>query len=318
MSDDDSALERDAYLLAALRHAPDADARPSAALTQAILDAARRAVARPGWRERLFAAWAQPAPWAAFATLALGTVIGVLWVGGDRLPPDATPSLRAPATAPVASTQAPLADAARSAAKAPAADPPPAPPATPPTEPAKRERALPESRELPVTAPPRDGRAPAAPAGQREDLAAAAPGSPAAEKPSADAAASGLRMESASRLARSVAVDDDPWRSVRALLGGNPERLRWQLSATSRELEHQAAQREWALAFDAATRGRWRRAAPADTAAATLTLLADGRELGTLSVAHDHVRWRDGAGVPWSVDLSPELIADWRQRIAGW
>lgn len=221
MSDDDKALERDAHLLAALRHAPDADARPSAALTQAILDAARRAAARPGWRVR-FAAWWQPAPWAAFATLALGSVIGVLWMGGERRPIDATRSLRAPAPPAVASPPAPLADTAPRLAKAPAADPPDAPRAPPPREAAKRERALLESRELPITAPPRDRRAPEVPVERREDLAAAAPESPVAEKPSADAAVSGLRMESASRLGRAVAADDDPWRSIRALLGGDP------------------------------------------------------------------------------------------------
>jgi hypothetical protein len=318
MSDDDKAIERDAHLLAALRHAPDAAARPSAALTRAILDAARHAAARPGWRERLLSAWAQPAPWAAFATLALGTVIGVLWVGGDRPPPDATPSLRAPAAAPVASTPAPLADAARSAAQAPAADPPAAPRAAPPREPAKRERAQVESRELHAPAPPLDERAPAATAPRRKELAAGAPPPPQAQMSSADAAVSGLRMEGTSRLARSVAEHDDPLRGVRSLLSDDPSRLVWQLSATSRDVEHQPTQREWALALDAATRGRWHRTAATETAAPALTLRADGRVLGMLSLVEDRVLWRDAAGASWSADLPPDLIADWRKRIAGW
>jgi hypothetical protein len=319
MSDDDTAIERDAHLLAALRHAPDADARPSAALTQAILDAARHAAARPGWRERLLSAWAQPAPWAAFATLALGTVIGVLWMGGDTPPPDATPSLRAPGAAPAASPPAPLADAARSAAQAPAADPPVNPRAALPRAPAKRERAQVESRELPAAAPPLDERAAATTAPRREDLAAAAPLPPQAQKKSsADAAVSGLRMEGTSRLGRLVADHDDPLRGVRSLLSDDPLRLVWQLSASSRDVEHQPAQREWALAFDAATRGRWHRTAATEGAAPALTLRADGRVLGMLSLADDRVLWRDAAGASWSADLPPDLIVDWRKRIAGW
>ena len=97
-SPDDDA--RDAHLLAALRHAPDRDALPPAPLTAAILDQARQAVrpSRPAaraWREGLSAAFArlwQPAPMAAFGTLAMATLIGVMW-GGQPVP-DATPELR--------------------------------------------------------------------------------------------------------------------------------------------------------------------------------------------------------------------------------
>ena len=89
---------RDAHLLAALRHAPDRDVVPPAQLTAAILGQARRAVRRRGaraWRDGMRAAlerlW-QPAPMAAFGTLALATLIGVMW--RDQEWPDATPSLR--------------------------------------------------------------------------------------------------------------------------------------------------------------------------------------------------------------------------------
>ena len=89
---------RDAHLLAALRHAPDRDVVPPAQLTAAILGQARRAVRRRGaraWRDGIRAAlerlW-HPAPMAAFGTLALATLIGVMW--RDQEWPDATPSLR--------------------------------------------------------------------------------------------------------------------------------------------------------------------------------------------------------------------------------
>jgi hypothetical protein len=103
---------RDAHLVAALRHAPDRDVAPPAQLSAAILEQAQRALRsqRPapasGWRllwERLW----QPAPMAAFGTLAMGTLIGVMW--GAQEPPDATPSLRPEAVA--AAPAKPRADA---------------------------------------------------------------------------------------------------------------------------------------------------------------------------------------------------------------
>ncbi len=88
---------RDAHLLAALRHAPDRDVAPPAQLSAAILSQAQQALrGRPsaptgGWR----AAWAwlwRPAPMAAFGTLAMASLIGVMWRVQEM--PEATPSLR--------------------------------------------------------------------------------------------------------------------------------------------------------------------------------------------------------------------------------
>ncbi len=86
----DRNTERDAHLQGALRHAPDASAAPSAALSDAILRAAHGAVAqarRPaptatGRLHWLAAAWAwlgQPRLAGALAGLMVTTLVGVLW-----------------------------------------------------------------------------------------------------------------------------------------------------------------------------------------------------------------------------------------------
>ena len=110
---------RDAHLLAALRHAPDRDVTPPAHVSAAILGHARQAVrqapkahppAWPGSLRAVFDRLWQPAPMAAFGTLAMATLIGVLWGGQDA--PDATPSLRsvpAAAAPPPASAAASIA-----------------------------------------------------------------------------------------------------------------------------------------------------------------------------------------------------------------
>jgi len=135
--DDDA---RDAHLRAALRHAPDHDAAPPPALSEQILAVARRSVRpapedRASWVRRARAAFAsaldaltRPAGAAAFASLVLATVIGVMWREGA--PPEALPE-RAPAQ-----RVAPPTPSAPPAAQAPA---PPAPaivqsPSTPAAE----------------------------------------------------------------------------------------------------------------------------------------------------------------------------------------
>lgn len=154
MSDD----ARDAHLRQALRHAPDRDAAPPAALSASILAQARAAVqpaaphrapAAPWW-SRLWQQMATPAFGGAFASVMLAGVIGVMWQDGP--PPEALPgaereSAKAPATAPMpAPMPAPIPAAAPAAAPAvPSAavqdtaradSPPPAPPA--PTLPAQK------------------------------------------------------------------------------------------------------------------------------------------------------------------------------------
>ena len=96
--------QRDVHLRAALRHAPDRDAVPPAPLSEQILAQARRSVRPsdrlPWWRRmravlaRAFDVLTRPAGAAAFASLALATVIGVMWREGP--PPERTPAAASP------------------------------------------------------------------------------------------------------------------------------------------------------------------------------------------------------------------------------
>jgi hypothetical protein len=113
--------EHDAWLREALRHAPDADAGPPAALSARILQRANAAVAAvpaaaapAGWLARGLAAWswlARPPVAAGFASVMLATVVGLMW--WDRPLEEALPQREA------------------ATAAAPAADPLPAPTPTP-------------------------------------------------------------------------------------------------------------------------------------------------------------------------------------------
>lgn len=157
--------QRDAHLLAALQHAPDRDVLPPAALSAQILDSARQAVQpappavparswKAAWLERLLQ-WqrllAQPATAGALATLAVATVIGLMWRSG--VPADeeqqfavaqvAVPEAPAPAPATEVAPQAPAALA--QAAPAPAADA---------AAPAKTEQTLPQIERKEITGRP--------------------------------------------------------------------------------------------------------------------------------------------------------------------
>lgn len=148
---------RDAHLLAALRHAPDRDVRPPAQVTAAILGQANQAVGsspmgRPTWHDGLRAAlhrlW-QPAPMAAFGTLAMATLIGVMW-GAQNLP-DATPGLR-PAPAATPNADASVASGAMAEAPLPKAVQPDAPAreAVAPGQRATSARLRPSANERPL------------------------------------------------------------------------------------------------------------------------------------------------------------------------
>lgn len=140
--------DRDAWLSEALRHAPDASSDAPPSLSETILREARAAVApaaqpapfRPagdhGFLHRIAAAWAwlaRPPVAAAFASVMVATLAGLLW--WDRplegtLPPReppaaAAPAAAAPAAADMASaererTRAPLEAAKRAVDQAPA------------------------------------------------------------------------------------------------------------------------------------------------------------------------------------------------------
>jgi hypothetical protein len=316
---------RDAHLLTALRHAPDRDVTPPAHVSAAILGHARQAVRAPkahapAWPGSLRAAFErlwQPAPMAAFGTLAMATLIGVLWGGQDA--PDATPSLRsAPAAAapPLASAAASIAvapvlpEAARTDAKgvtaapitkAPVAAPPV--PATPAPAPATTATATAgAAAELP---PPREalGKSPAD----------AMPAAASARSEAAPPAIGAVARTAAAPLA-SVSAEID------AVANSEPTRVRWRVAA-QRVVAHDAAQRDWWSTLVRSTQERWQ---PAALGAATgaeappLTLLIDGATRGQISFEPQAAVWRDANGTAWRAPMAPEALRGLQQATAGW
>jgi hypothetical protein len=310
---------RDAHLLAALRHAPDRDVTPPTHVSAAILGHARQAVrapkahppAWPGSLRAVFDRLWQPAPMAAFGTLAMATLIGVLWGGQDA--PDATPSLR---SVPAAAAPPP-ASAVASIAVAPVV------PEAARTD-AKGVTAAPTSKAT-VAAPP----VPATPAPAPAVTAAAevSPPREALGKSSADAmpAAARARSEAAppaiGAVTRAVAA---PLASVSAeidaVANSEPARVRWRV-AEQRVVAHDVAQRDWWSTLVRTTDERWQ---PAALGAATgaepppLTLLIDGATRGQISFEPQAVVWRDANGTAWRAPMAPEALRGLQQATAGW
>lgn len=333
---DDDDMARDAHLRAALRHAPDRDARPPAELSRRILDAARvaagsapkrtaRPAAAPWARVRdgfvRCTAWLRhPGATAAFASLVLATVIGVMWRDGP--PPEAEPvhdgaAPAAPSTAPSASATAahPAAD--------PAADRPPArrdetaeaaaalprakapAPSGPPAEKAaaqEKRSATPEAANPPAALPPPPPMvaAPAAPAVTPSDRARAAAQNQAPLGTTAER--SGLDDGPSAR----AAPPDDPLAAPIAALrgsgsgGGAPARLARRAEADAAAPSSAAVMPPSALAWfsdaQALTRGQWRPVAAAPSAelptAWTEALSADGRALGRVAILDGALWWQ--------------------------
>ena len=210
MSDDAREAPLDAHLRQALRHAPDRDAVPPAALSASILAQARAAVqpvpprhapAAPWW-SRLWQQMATPAFGGAFASVMLAGVIGVMWQDGP--PPEALPGAEretakapaaapmpapVPAAAPAAAPPVPSAavqDTARADQPPQAAQVPtmPAQKAAPPVPlvtaraPAPAPKPAESAREVPAAPPAAETRAAPAPSGaadNRQPGAAAGP-----------------------------------------------------------------------------------------------------------------------------------------------
>ena len=189
--------ERDAWLSEALRHAPDAQAAPSSALSDAILRQARAATnaahtpAKAPARSPWAATWdwlARPPVAAGFASVMVATLVGLMWWDQPMDPtlarPPAADASPAPAAAPPPVAAAPqqpapsLGEIAQGAAKTgaqPAAQrklaaPKPAPR---PVE-AEPARSVVPAR-APAVAPEREGPAPFADRRTAADAVAAAP-----------------------------------------------------------------------------------------------------------------------------------------------
>ena len=318
---------RDAHLLTALRHAPDRDVTPPAHVSAAILGHARQAVqapkahppAWPGSLRAVFERLWQPAPMAAFGTLAMATLIGVLWGGQDA--PDATPSLRsvpAAAAPPPASAAASIAvtpvvpEAARTDAKGVTAAPTskatvaaPRVPATPAPAPATTATAT-AAAEVP---PPREALG--------KSLADAAPAAaPAAARARSEAAppAIGAATRAAAAPLASVSAEID------AVATSEPARVRWRVAA-QRVVAHDAAQRDWWSTLVRSTQERWQPATPgAATGAETppLTLLIDGATRGQISFEPQVVVWRDANGTAWRAPMAAEALRGLQEAAARW
>jgi hypothetical protein len=340
--DDARELPRDAWLREALRHAPDADAAPPAALREAILREARAATARPGsaprpaaslagWRLRLANLWswlAGPRVAAGFASVMVATVVGLMWWGrpiDDTLHPAApspapTPSTGsaatptptpAPSPSPATATAQPEAQAMRSSKQ-------PAPPAAAAPPPRRQPQA--ERQEADAS---RDTRAEA----QRDIAAKAAP------PPSTDAALSrersrqalpdGAAPEAGQLGARALAASEAPraapasWSLLLRALRDEPQQWRWQRDGSTDQPANAALQ-AWMQQLDRAAAARWTARTEPEPAAASpvaeLHLLRDGAWHATLRFYADGRLQVEPAGAPPFIAQLPAADAAALQR----
>jgi len=336
---------RDAWLSEALRHAPDADAAPSAELSNAILRHARQAVKAPLAREparrpnplaQLWAWLARPPVAAGFATVMVATLVGVMW--WDRPLDDALPRSDTPA--------------ATRAAEPPVAPPPvAAAPARAPEEPQafEPERKKESANTTATPAPKRDRaresaserRAPAAATdasrARSADAAApppaAAPTTPAPTPAPAPAATGEIAAQSAAAPApaRDEALQQGggnaPARALAksapaAATGGalslraqdsdtplltidEPRRWSWQRDAAMRAMT--PALQRWLVQLDRAA--RWRPADSPPSAASNshvvLQLWRDGAPRATITLGDEAVWLTPADGAPMTAPLAP-------------
>ena len=332
--------DRDAHLLAALRHAPDRDVKPPADVSAAILGRAQEAVQPPrarganwpaGWRtaiDRL----SRPAPMAAFGTVATATLIGVMWSG--QSPPDATPSLRpetmaaAPAAAPASTDTLPSAQR-KSAPAAAQTNPSVASPGPHSAAEALPKRAGPEvlvaadsMAAQPQPAPPapriaaaprQDAqRGPVAQDAAAKSMADAAPAPPTARlRAESNAAAMGAAAPAAASPLTAPSID------LEAAVRSDPARVRWQV-AGGRMAAHGPAQRDWWAALARATQGRWQAATGSGPAGAQVTLTIDGAARGSLAFEPGAVVWREPGGLAWRAPMAADTLREWQEAMARW
>ncbi|HWI10674.1 MAG TPA: hypothetical protein VNU48_05035 [Burkholderiaceae bacterium] len=295
--------ERDAWLSAALRHAPDAKVGPPAALSDTILRQARAAArdARAP-RSALAAAWdwlTRPPVAAGFASLMVATLVGLIW--WDR-PMDET-LVRPPAEAATPATRdthervVPPATASSEAGvrQAPAATSERAL-AAPKSERSRAPRAQPQSSASAAPAAPAPfsdirARAPIAPADAgaaepRDEATAVASGAlarPAAKAAAAaPAAAAQLRREDSAAAARPAALA-----ALLESIAAQPERWSWQRGHARQPMT--PALQGWLLQLDRATTGRWQNDAAAPAGATPLQLYRDGVPVATLHLGDDTI-----------------------------
>lgn len=341
--------ERDPHLLAALRHAPDRDALPPPELSARILAAARDAVrplpAASPWSR--FANWlTQPQVGAAFATLALATLLGVMW--GTHEPPEPA---SAPAATPLASEHlaAPTAPAPSVPAQPPVPTVPLEPPVTAPAGRAESRTAAPSERRLaqareaaakaktPAALPPADASV------ATTDAAPPASPQPTAPAPPAMTTAPALRAEAARRT-RDESADRTPATNEAGALADSrpaapptlslaarppvdplqafdatgPQVWTWSGHALKGERPHGEAQRALWSALRAATQNRWLPAAAPLATPVPWLVLQQGSQRITFWLADGTLYLVDAQGRTWRAPISAEQARDWQQAVGRW
>jgi hypothetical protein len=323
--------ERDAWLRAALRHAPDAATGAPPALGAAILReaavkagsaASRRRSAQAAWWADAWAWLARPSIGAAFAGIVVATTVGVLW-HDQPLPEAPRPEARVSVAPPPAASRdvesatqaqapAPALPPAPAAAEAPRVarnDAPAAKSVAPPAALAKRRAAAPEAASEALAARgagTATATAPAAPPAPPTSLASPAPPPVAPPTPlaapaappvaSADAAAVPSATLGARALRERLAVAAPAFSpaQVQAAIAADPSTWTWQRAGGAPQRVSPALA-AWLASLDTATASRWLRvnAAAADAAGGSddLVLLHEGRAAHRLRIEGGRLRW---------------------------
>ena len=340
--DDDA---RDAHLVAALRHAPDRDLAPPDALSQRILAQARAHAqgstrraepSRAGvWQRALDALFGRLQLAAAFGTVAVATLVGVMW--STREPAQEPPQARAPvappadiATPPAAPDVVPSLQGATERTNPPrreaAARPAPAAPSVLADAPTGRAKSV-ESRaevaaqrsRLGQAAPSRAESTAAVPVQERSADAAAGGNAVGAVVPRpSPAAAAEARRDSLGAAApaalKAAAPPIDPLARMDALLGAGAPL--WQVAG--RSVPHGPVQGAWWAMVSNATRGRWQRDEADGAAVATWLTMSSG-------AAPSVVLWIDGPSLrlrlgaeQWKAALPEATLQEWQAAVARW
>jgi hypothetical protein len=331
----DTRDQRDPHLLAALRHAPDRDAAPPPELTARILAAARAAVqaSAPSPLQRALAWFASPRLGAAFATLAVAVLVGVMWSSQEPpVPESVTPPLpqagreqaaAAEVSAPVAAAAAPApaapapAQTERRTAKAKEADRPQ--PArshdrSDATQTTVNEAA---AKPLPQTVAPLPAEALA-----RADAAPAGAPAPPASRARAESSAVGqagtlaaAKQAAAPAMLADKAAAFDPLLALDA--AGNSGAWSWR-AADSGERAHGEPQRALWAALRAATQDRWGTARAPLPSDEPWLVLREGARRTEFRLIDDALVVTDAEGHHWRAQVTPGQVRDWQRSVARW
>lgn len=349
--DDDD--PRDAHLLVALRHAPDRDALPPHEVSQRILAAARAAVRSPRaapWWQRLGAWLVQRHVAASFGTLAVASLVGVMW--STREPPVVEPALHQNVAEQAAATTSAVASAVAPPLTAPAAAPSElrrdehdllaqTQRATPAPKQENAPRRVKEAKApvaktdvppIPAPSPEPDpervaaNRVPAAPAvapaARLEEARAVAADAVKASRPRG-AVVPMPTLEAPSRqtlaTAGNAAATTDPLARIDALLASGT--AIWS-NHPGRTLPHGPAQAAWWAQLRRATAGAWQPApsAPADAVSPPwLTLVVAGQGTASIDLVAEGVQWCSAdRSACWRAPIAAAQREAWIADVARW